>query len=197
MLPLLRFSPVAALALLAACTDAAKAPAAAAVQAGEAAIAAVRAEASRYVPERLKALEDTLGRAKDQLAKEEFKAALETAKDLPQKAKDVGAAALARKNELLKAWAEVSGSLPGMLEAIRSRTETLSAAKKLPAGLDAARLRSAKDGLARVSAGLEEATARFKAGALQEAIGTARPLKDEAVELMRQLGMESAPAATR
>lgn len=82
-----------------------------------------------------------------------------------------------------------------MLEAIRSRTETLSAAKKLPAGLDAARLQSAKDGLARVSAGLEEATARFKAGALQEAIGTARPLKDEAVELMSQLGMESAPAA--
>lgn len=195
MLRMLRLAPVAALALLVGCTDAAKMPADAAIKAGEAAIQGIRAEATKFVPDQMKALDDALARAKDQFAKEDYKGALESAKDLAQKAKDLGAAAAAKKDELVKAWNDVSGSLPKMIEVIKSRTDILSQAKKLPAGMDAGKLQAAKDGLAGVTKSFDDATAQFKAGALQEAVAAARPLKDKAAEIMGLLGMPAGGAA--
>lgn len=195
MLRTIRLSAVAALAVLLGCTDAAKAPADAAIKAGAAAIEGIRAEATKFVPDQMKALDDTLARAKDEFGKGEFKAALESAKDLVQKAKDVGAAAAAKKDELVKAWNDVAGSVPKMLEVIKSRTDILSQAKKLPAGMDAGKLRAAKEGLAGVTKSFDDATAKFKAGSLQEAVALAKPLKDKAAEIMGMLGMQAGGGA--
>jgi soluble cytochrome b562 len=192
MLRTLRWAPVAVLAALVGCTDPSKMPADAAIKAGEAAIEGIRAEATKYVPSEFKALSDALAKAKDQYAKGEFKAALESAKDLAQKAKDLGAAAVARKDELIKAWGEASASLPKMIEVIKSRTDILSQAKKLPAGMDAGKLQAAKDGLAGLTRSLDDATAKFKAGSLQEAVAAAKPLKAKASEIMGMLGMQVA-----
>jgi hypothetical protein len=195
MLRTLRLAPVAVLAVLVGCTDAAKAPADAAIKAGEAAIEGIRAEAAKFVPDQMKALDQTLAQAKDQFAKGEYKAALDSAKDLAQKAKDLGAAAAAKKDELVKAWNDVSGNLPKMIEVIKSRTDILSQAKKLPAGMDAGKLQAARDGLAGVTKSFEDATAKFKAGSLQEAVAAAKPLKDKAAEIMGMLGMQAGGGA--
>lgn len=190
MLREIRFAPVAILVALVGCTDPAKMPAEAAIKAGETAIESVRAEAAKYVPDQLKAVTDALARAKDQFAKADYKAALESAKDLAQKAKDLGVAAAAKKEALAKAWNEIAGSLPKMVEAIKSRTDILSKAKKLPAGLDARKLQAAKDGLASVTKAWEDASAKFKAGAVQDAIAGAAPLQAKAAEIMGMLGMQ-------
>jgi hypothetical protein len=187
----------AACALFIACNSD-KVPAQAAITAAESAITAVSADAQKYVPDQLKAVNDSLAAAKDQFAKGDYKAALATASELATKAKDLGAAAVAKKNELTKAWTDASADLPKAIAALKSRVDILSQAKKLPKGLDAAKLTEAKDGLAASTKTFEEATAAAAAGNLAEAAQKAGGLKAKLTELMALIGMQApaAPAAT-
>ncbi len=68
------------------------------------------------------------------------------AKDLPAKAKEMAAAAAAKKAELTKSWEEMAAGLPKMVEAIKSRVDILSKSKKLPKGMDKATFEGAKAG---------------------------------------------------
>lgn len=194
----LKFAAAAvACALFIACnTD--KVPAQAAITAAEQAVGAVSADAQKFVPDQLKAVNDSLAAAKDQFAKGDYKAALASATELAGKAKELGAAALAKKDELTKAWTEASADLPKALAALKSRVDILSQAKKLPKGLDAAKLTQAKDGLAATTKTFEEASAAFTAGNLAEAAQKAGGLKAKVTELMGLIGMQApaAPAAT-
>lgn len=183
----------AACALFIACnTD--KVPAQAAITAAESAITAVSADAQKYVPDQLKAVNDSLAAAKDQFAKGEYKGALATATEVTAKAKDLGAAAAAKKNELMKAWTDASADVPKALAALKSRVDILSQSKKLPKGLDAAKLTEAKDGLTASTRTFEEATAAAAAGNLAEAAQKAAGLKAKVTELMGLVGMQTAPA---
>src|SRR5262249_53353107 len=87
----------------------ANAPATAAVTAAQGAIDAVKGEAAKYVPDQLSALESTLASAKASFEKQDYKAALASAQDVAAKAKDLGAAAAAKKAELAKSWEALSG----------------------------------------------------------------------------------------
>jgi hypothetical protein len=182
----------AACALLVAC-NADKGPADVAIKAADQAITAAAPEAGKYVPEQLAAAKDALKAAQDQFAKGDYKGALAAATELGNKAKDLVAAAAAKKDELTKSWTELSGSLPQMVEAIKSRVEILGKAKKLPKGMDAAKLTQAKDGLAGITKSWEEASAAFTAGNLTDALGKANGLKEKGTEILALLGM--APAA--
>ena len=79
---------------LAACNTA-KAPAEAAIKAADEALAGVKADASQYVPDQLKGVEDALAAAKDNFQKGEYQKALDGAKDLAAQAKDLAAAVTA------------------------------------------------------------------------------------------------------
>ena len=182
----------AACVVLVAC-NADKGPADLALKAADQAITAAAPEAEKYVPEQLAAAKDALKAAQDQFAKGDYKGALAAATELGNKAKDLVAAAAAKKDELTKAWTEMSGSLPQMVEAIKSRVEILGKAKKLPKGMDAATLTQAKDGLAGITKSWEEASAAFSAGNLKDALGKANGLKEKGTEILGLLGM--APAA--
>jgi alkyl sulfatase BDS1-like metallo-beta-lactamase superfamily hydrolase len=197
MLRTTHLAPVAVLAFLIGCTDAAKMPADAAIKGADSALASVRAEAAKYIPDQLKGVEDALAKAKDAFAKGDFKGALESAKDLPAKASGLVAAVAAKKDELTKAFTAATGQLPQLLETIKSRVYILSAAKKLPPGMDAGKLAAAKDGLASVSKGLEDATAKMKAGGLAEALAAAKPLKDKAMEIASSIGLNLGGAPTK
>jgi hypothetical protein len=181
--------PMAVLAFVVGCTDAAKIPADAAIKSAETALAAVKTEAVKYVPDQLKAVEDGLAKAKDAFGKGDFKGALEAGKDLPAKVSALATAVAAKKDELTKSFTAATGELPKLLEAIKSRVDILSAAKKLPKGMDKAKLAAAKDGLASVTQGLGDATAAMKAGSLTEAVAAAKPLKDKAMEIASSLGL--------
>jgi hypothetical protein len=165
-------------------------PAEEAIKAAEAAINAAKGEAIKYIPDKVKALEDGLKAAKDAFAKKDYKAALNAAKDLPGKAKDLAAAAATKKEELTKAWKEMSGGLPKMVEAIKSRVDVLSKSKKLPANLDKAKFDGVKAGLPEVTQMWDDAQKAFSGGNLADAVSKAKTIKDKAVEMMTTLGMQ-------
>jgi hypothetical protein len=113
------------------------------------------------------------------------------------KAKDLGAAAAAKKAELTKAWEEVSSGVPQPAAAIKSRVDILSQSKKLPAALDKAKLDGAKTDLAALNQSWTEASEAFKSGNVTDAVGKARAAKDKAVEIMTALNMTVPQAAAK
>jgi predicted small secreted protein len=171
-----------------------KAPADAAIKAAEQAIQAVADDAGKYVPGQLKQAQDALATAKEKFAKGEYKEALAAGTDLANKATELAKATAAKKAELTKAWEELSASIPQMLGAITTKVAELGSKKKLPKGLDAAKLTQAKDGLAGMTKAWDEASAAFTAGNLGEALGRASSLKEKGAEIMALLGM-APPAA--
>ncbi len=175
--------------LLVACTDAAKAPAEAAMKAAETAMGDLKGEVLKLAPAEVKAAQDAFAGAKALVAKEDYKGALAAAGEIPAKVKAALAAAAAKKDALVKAFNEAVASLPNMASAIKSRLDILSKAKKLPAGLDKAGLEKAKEGLAGLEAGIAKATDQFKGGAMDEAIAQAQALKAKGTEIMKAIGL--------
>jgi len=182
---------------LVACESADKAPAAAAITAAQSVLDGVKGEAAKYVPDQVKAAEDALTTAKANFEKKDFKAALVVAQGVGAKAKDLRAAAAAKKAELTKAWEEMSAGVPQMAEAIKSRVDILSQSKKLPAGLDKTKLDGAKAGLAALNQSWTEASDAFKSGKVTDAVAKAKAAKDQAVEVMTALNMTVPQAAAR
>jgi len=174
--------------LFMACADE-KGPAELAMKAAEQAVAATKAEAEKLVPDQVAALESALASAKDKLAKGEFKEALSEAQGLVGKAKDVLAAAQAKKDELTQKWTELSQGLPQMLEAIQGKVDDLSKLKKLPKAITAEKLAEAKSGLEAVKADLAKAQESFTSGNIEEAIAVATAVKEKAVKAMESLGI--------
>ena len=179
---------------LTACSTA-KAPAEAAIKAADEALAGVRVEASQYVPDQLKSVEDALAAAKENFQKGEYQQALTGAQDLAAKAKDLATAVAAKKDELTKSWQDMSGGLPGMVGAIQSRVDILSKSRKLPAGLDKEKFEAAKASLATITQTWTEASNAFQSGSLMDAVDKAKAVKDKAVEIMNTLGMKPPEAA--
>jgi hypothetical protein len=182
---------------LAACESAEKAPAAAALSAAQTAIDAVKTEAMKYVPDQVKSVEDALAAARTNFEKKDYKAALAGAQDVAAKAKELGAAAATKKAELTKSWEEVSNGVPKMAEAIKSRVDILSQSKKLPAGLDKAKVDDAKAGLASVNQSWTQASDAYKSGDVSSAVVKAKAAKDKAVEIMTALNMTVPQAAAK
>jgi gas vesicle protein len=189
-----KYLAVAACVLAVACNSG-KAPAEAAMKLADEAVASARTEAEQLVPDDFKSLSDELAAAKDLLAKRDYKGALAAAQSIQQKANDVTARAKAKKDELSATWSSLSGEVPKMVEAIKSRVDILSQSKKLPKGLDAAQFTSAKDGLTAATTGWAEAQAAQAAGNWTEAVAKANQVKGKATEVMGLLGMSAGTAA--
>ena len=187
---------IAALSL-AACESADKAPAAAAIAAAQSTLEGVRGEAAKYFPDQVKSAEAALTAAKANFEKKDYKAALATAQDVGAKTKELGAAATAKKAELAKAWEEMSSGVPKLAEAIKSRVDILSQSKRLPAGLNKAKLDGAKSGLTEVNQTWTEASDAFKSGNVTNAVAKGKAARDKAVEIMTTLNMTVPQAASK
>ncbi len=183
-----------ALVLLSACASD-KAPAEQAIKAAEAAVAGVKAEAAKWVPDQAQALDASLASVKDKFAKGDYKAVLTEAPALAGRAKDVAAAATAKQAALTKSWEEMSAGLPKMVEAVKSRVDILSKSKKLPANVTKEQFEAAKAGLAEATKGWDDATAAFKGGSVADAVAKADAVKKKTVEALQALGMPVPPAA--
>jgi hypothetical protein len=182
------------LALLSACASE-KAPAEQAIKAAEAAIAEVQTEAGKWLPDQARALQASLASVKDKFAKGDYKAVLVEAPALAGRAKEVAAAAAAKKVALTKTWEELSTGLPKMVDAVKARVDILSKSKKLPANVSKEKFEAAKAGLADATKGWEDATAAFKGGNVADAGAKADAVKKRTVEALEALGMPTPPAA--
>jgi hypothetical protein len=122
---------------------------------------------------------------------------MEIAQGIPAKSKDVVAAIAAKKAELTKTWNALSASVPGMVEQIKAKVDALSAMKKLPKDMDAAKLEAAKAGLADITKSWGEAADAFKSGNLIDAAAKGNAAKTKVTDEMAALGLTAgAPAAT-
>jgi len=185
---------LAALVLLSACASD-KAPAEQAVKAAEAAVAEVKAEAAKWVPDQARSLDAALASVKDKFAKGEYKAVLAEAPALATQAKSVVSAAAAKKAELTKSWEEMSAGLPKMVEAVKSRVDILSKSKKLPANVTKEKFETAKADLAAATQGWTDAMAAYSGGNVADAVAKANTVKQKTVEALEALSMPVPPAA--
>jgi predicted small lipoprotein YifL len=178
---------------LVACSQ--KGPAEAALTAATAAVDAVKADAGKYVPDQAKALGAALASAREAFDKGDYKAALEAAQAIPAKASEAATAVAAKKDELTKVWAGLSGSLPGMVDQIKGKVEALEAMKKLPKDMDKAKVEAAKSNLADITKAWGEATEAFKSGNLMDAATKGNAVKAKVTETMAALGLTAAAPA--
>jgi len=167
----------------------------AAIQTAETAVSSAGDDVSKYAADQWKGITDSLAAAKDAFAKGDYKGAMAGISDIGKRVQDAQAAASTKKTELTNAWNDMSAGLPKMVDAIKSRVDILSASKKLPAGMTAATLDSAKQGLASATQTWTEAQDAYKSGNLTDAVAKATAVKDKAVEVMKALGMTPPPAA--
>ena len=188
------FAILAPLALMVACS---KAPAEAALRSAEQAVDAARPVAEKLVPDQMKSLADALAGAKDKFGKGDYAGTIEAAKDIPAKANEVVAAAKAKKEKLTKAWEGLSKDVTSSVGAITARVGELMAMKKLPKGMDKAKVDGAKSALDGVTAAWGQATAAAAAGNWSEAIQKGSELKGKVQEIMGMLGMPADPAQAK
>jgi hypothetical protein len=178
------------LALVAACTDAAKAPAEAAMAAAGTAVDSLKGEAVKYAPDAVKGVEAAYASAKDAIAKQDYKGALAAAQGIPEKAKEALAKAAQNQQALVTAWNEAGGAVTKMLEAARSRLDVLAQSKKLPAGLDKAALAKAQASYADLQSGLSAAAEQVKAGDYAGAMNKTAALKAQGMDLLKSIGVQ-------
>lgn len=171
-----------------------KGPADEALKAASTAVDATKASAEKIVPDQYKALTASLADAKDKFAKGDYAGALAAAKDLPGKATEVVNAAKAKKDELMKSWAGIEASVTAAVAAVQEKVTALGGMKKLPKGMDAAKVTAAKDGLADLSKGWADAQAAAKGGDYMAAIDKANALKAKAADLAASLGIGAGAA---
>lgn len=181
--------------MLVACADP-KARSEEAIKTATDALAPVKADAIKYIPEQVKALEDKLAAAKTAIAKGDFPTASLNATEVFNKVKELPAAAAAKKDELTKKWAEVSAALPKSLEEMTAKVAEVAKIKpkKLPAGLDTEKVEKAKVDAEAVSKLWAEADAAAKEGKLADAVAKSIQVKEKAAAVMAVFA-PPAPAA--
>ena len=173
-----------------------KAPAEQAVAGAETALAAVRDDAQKYVPDQLQAVDAQLAALKDSLTKGDYKSVLTGAptlnsaigslKDAAEAKKADAEAALAKAKD---AWGPLSAEVPKMVDAIQSRVTALSKSHHLPRGVTKDGLASAKSGVDSLKSMWSDASNASASGDFTTAVNKAEAVKGKAAEIMKSLGM--------
>jgi hypothetical protein len=172
-----------------------KAPAEAALNAADQALAAATPEIERYVPDELGSLTRAVQAARSEFEKGNYTEALKAAQALPAQIQAVLAAATVQKDQLVAAWNDLSGTLPGQVQAITGKLTGIAEAKTLPKGMTKDMLASAQTDLGSVTQAWTEATAAFQGGDIPKAVKTAQDVKAKADALAGMLGLTAAPAS--
>jgi len=182
---------VAALAFLA--TGCNKGPADAALKVADQALEAAKPELTRYTPGELTSLTAAIADARGQFEKGNYTEALKAAQGLPARIEAAVAAAGAKKDALAKAWAGISEAVKPAVDGLTAKVTELAAMKKLPKGLDAAKVASAQADLGAITTAWAQAGEAFKGGDIPGAVQMAQDVKAKAQALSDRLGL--APAA--
>lgn len=177
--------------IVAGCGGAQKEATQAAINAAQSALTAAQAEAGKYVPDQLQAAQATLQSAKDALAKGDYQAALSAAQDAANKAKDLAAAAAAKKDEWTKTWTEMSASMPRSLDEVKAKLDAYSHGAHMPAGMDKSKLADAKTQYEQLKQSWADASASATQGNLGAAMSKVSAIKDLLAHLKETLGIKS------
>jgi hypothetical protein len=186
------FCSLLGVALLAVgCNNAQKEATEAAINAAQTAITAAQGEAAKYVPDQLQAAQTALQSAKDSLAKGDYQAALSSAQDAANKAKELAAAAAAKKDEWTKEWADVNATMPKSLDQIKAKLNAYAHGAHMPAGMDKTKLADAQTQYDQLKQAWADASSAASQGNLGDALSKMSSVKDVLSKLKDMLGIKS------
>ena len=158
----------------------------------ETSVTALKEDGAQYAPVAYQGVESTLARLKDSLAKEDYKSVLAGTPELSKAVETLKTAIESGKEQFsynVAEWNTVSADVPKMVEAIQSRVDILSSAKKLPKNVSQEALDTAKSGLEWMKTTWAEATAASTTGKPAEAVEKAKAVKEKGAEVLAALGM--------
>jgi hypothetical protein len=187
--PILSLAAVA-LSLTAACAGA-KGKAEAAINAADTAVATVAADAGKVFPYEVKQLTDAVAAARDTLVKGDYAAAQALVADLPARAQELDAKVPAKREELRAQLDTLGFALKQNLAAIQAKVDS----KKLPKGLDAAKLATVKETLASAPQEWAQIETEIQAGELASAFGKGTVLRLKVSESLEAVGLVAGEAA--
>jgi hypothetical protein len=166
--------------LLASCSNQME-PAKQQVDAAQTAVDSSAADASKYMPEHLKTLEGRLAKLKTTFDQKDYQTVVATGPSLVTDAKSLQQQAAEKKAEgdkqLAMQWAQLRGSVPQILDAIKARLGELQKAKHTPKGLNISEAQSA---LSDASASWDKATTAHTAGDVSAAVASATQAQQRA-----------------
>jgi len=163
------------------CSENSKAKASAALKASEEAFNAVKDDAAKYAPEQAQKIKDALAKAKADIEKTDYPAALVAAKEISAKAQQLRSAALQAQEELDRQWTEVNRDVPKLMDQVEARAKRLESLHKLPPKASL-KLAAAKKEWA-------NSTAALKAGNLREALAKAKIVQADLWEAAEAVGL--------
>ncbi|MGC4029618.1 MAG: hypothetical protein QM696_12165 [Steroidobacteraceae bacterium] len=163
-------------------------PATQAFNAAESALASVREDAARYIPEQLKEAEATLAHLKDQLTKKDYRAVIAGAPAFNATVTKLQEEAASRKADFETEWNSVQSDVGKMADAIQSRVDTLAKSRRLPSGITKEAFESAKSGLDQLKATLESAKTTAGSNPM-DAVTIAKGAQAKGKEVLQLLGM--------
>ena len=191
------FIGLAAALLLSACANQME-PAQQAIAGIESAIGAASSDAGKYVPDQLSGVQSKLGELKTAMANKDYKAVLAGAPAVLTEAQGLLGAAAIKKSDVVKAmgteWTAMAATLPALVGAVTSRIAVLGKSKHLPAGVD---LPAAKTGAEEATSLWAKAQGAFAAGNVEEAVTTAKIVKDKAEAAAKALNLALPMAAAK
>ena len=176
--------------ILAACGGAQKEATEAALNAAQTALDTAQGEAAKYAPDELHAAQAAMQRARDALAKGNYDAALDAAKDAANKTRELTASAAAKKQELTKTWASLNQGASKAMDEVKRRLDAYSHGAKLPPGLDKSQLDDAKAQYEQLKQQWSDAAAAAQKGNLPDAVAKASIWKEALAKLMELLGIK-------
>ena len=158
------------------------------ITAAQTAFDAGKDQAMMVVPDEALSIQATIDGAKASMEKGEYKAAIDSANAIPARVKAMSDGLGAKAAEMQASWEKMK-EFPQALVALNDEVTKLAKAKKLPAGIDAAKLSAAKTALGTITQNWTEAQAAYQSGNLAEAMTKAEMAKQAAVGTMNSLKM--------
>lgn len=191
--PMTRLAAVA-LALTAACAGA-KGKAEAAITTADQAVAAIASDAGKVFPYEVKQLNDAVTAARDTLAKGDYAAAQAAVADIPARAQELAAKVPAKREQLTAELDTLGFALRQNLAAIQAKVDEFARTRRLPNGLNAAKLATVKETLASAPQEWTQIETEMKAGELDSAYGKGTVLRLKVSESLEAVGLVAGEAA--
>jgi len=165
--------------LIVACTNQME-PAKNALDNINASLAAVSADAQKYVPDQFAEAQGKVAAMAASYEKKDYPAVLASAPAVLREVNGLSGAAAAKKDEALRAvgneWRGLEASVPASVTAVQTRVDELSKTKHVPKGID---LTAAKSGLADATAAWDKAQTAFRSGNAEDAVTAGNDAKSK------------------
>jgi hypothetical protein len=179
-------------ALVSACAPRDEAPARKAIDQISAAIESAGPDATKYVPGHVAALEGQVTNLKIRFYDEDYKAIVEEAPAILDRAKELASTAAAKKAEIAKVldgeWEKIVMDVPASIASAEKYVDGLIASKKTAPGMTQQMVASARTGIDEQKALWEKATAAKAAGDLEQAVTIGAHVKRRLENLVAALG---------